>query len=107
MKDLNTILTSVNETMENIELTKIGATHTRTEQLEKLALCFHWLTEHRDKAHKDWMYFYFNSKANSSAAKEREADVKCPELYTLRHLMTSVKLVIDSLRTSISANKNG
>lgn len=107
MKDLNEILGEVNKTMESIELTKLGATHTRTEQLEKLALCFHWLTEHRDKAHKDWMSFYFNSKANSSAAKERESDMKCPELYTIRHLMTSVKLVIDSLRTSISANKNG
>jgi hypothetical protein len=53
------------------------------------------------------MSFYFGSKGSSSAAKEREADMRCPELYTLRHLMTSVKLVIDSLRTSISANKNG
>lgn len=105
MRDLTQILSDVNQTMESIELTKLGATHTRSEQLEKLALCFHWLTEHRDKAHRDWMSFYFNSKANSSAAKEREADMKCPELYTIRHLMTSTKLVIDSLRTSISANK--
>jgi hypothetical protein len=107
MKPIDEILLRVNKTMDSIEQTKIGATHNRTEQLEDLALCFHWLTEHRDKAHKDWMSYYFGSKANSSAAKEREADMRCPELYTIRHLMTSVKLVIDSLRTSISANKHG
>ena len=105
--ELTKILSNIDECIERLETLQLGLTHERTEQLDKLSSNYYWLTSHRDKAHKDWMSYYFNSKANSSAAKEREADMKVPELYTIRHFMASTKLVIDSLRTSISANKNG
>ena len=105
MRDLNEILTNVNKCIENLDTLELGLTHPRSEVLDKLSICYYWLTSHRDKAHKNWMSVYFNSKANSSAAKEREADMRVPELYTIRHFQSSVKLVIDGLRTSISANK--
>jgi hypothetical protein len=105
MKDLNEILQNIDVCIEELDLKKVGFIHERTEILDRLSNNYYWLTGHRDKAHKDWMSFYFNSKGNSSAAKEREADMKVPELYTIRHFMASTKLVIDSLRTSISANK--
>jgi hypothetical protein len=101
------ILKQISDCIERLDTLQLGFTHERSEMLDKLSINYFRLTEYRDKAHKDWMSYYFNSKANSSAAKEREADMKVPELYTLRHLMSSTKLVIDSLRTSISANKNG
>ena len=101
------ILKQISDCIERLDTLQLGFTHERSEMLDKLSINYFRLTEHRDKAHKDWMSYYFNSKANSSAAKEREADMKVPELYTLRHLQAATKLVIDSLRTSISANKNG
>jgi len=103
--ELTEILSNINNLIEKLDTLQLGLTHDRVEVLDKLAINYHRLTEHRDRAHKDWMSVYFNSKGNSSAAKEREADMRVPELYTLRHLMASTKLVIDSLRTSISANK--
>lgn len=105
--ELTDILKNIDECVEKLDTLKLGFTHERSEQLDKLSLNYYWLTNHRDTANKAWMSVYFNSKANSSAAKEREADMRVPELYTIRHFMSSTKLVIDSLRTSISANKNG
>ena len=107
MKDLDVILEKINNNIEKLDTLKLSFTHERSEVLDSLSNEYYWLTEHRIKFNEDWMSVYFNSKANSSAAKEREADMRVPELYKIRHLMSSTKLVIDSLRTSISANKNG
>lgn len=105
MKDLTEIMTDINKCIDDLETLKLSFTQPRTEILDKLSINYYHLTEHRTQFHQDWMSVYFSSKANSSAAKERECDMRVPELYTLRHTMSSVKLVIDSLRTSISANK--
>lgn len=104
MKDLNEILSDISKCIDDLEVKKIGFIQERTEILERLSFNYYWLTEHRDKAHKDWMSIYFQA-SGSNAAKEKEADNEVPELYTIRHFMSSTKLVIDSLRTSISANK--
>jgi hypothetical protein len=105
--ELTEILTNINNLVEKLDTLKLGLTHDRVEVLDKLAINYYRLTEHRDRAHKDWMSVYFNSKANSNAAKEKEEGARVPELYKLSRLMSSTKLVIDSLRTSISANKHG
>lgn len=105
MKDLTEILTSISDNIDKLETLKLSFTQPRSEVLDSLSSDYFWLTEHRIKFNEDWMSVYFNSKATSSAAKEREADMRVPELYKIRHMMSSTKLVIDSLRTSISANK--
>ena len=105
MRDLNEILTKINEANDKYEVCKLGDTHTQSEILQTLSTYYLHLTEYRVKFNDDWMSVYLNSKANSSAAKEREADTRVPELYKIRHFMSNTKLVIDSLRTSISANK--
>ena len=107
MKPLNEILGEIDACIDRLDTLKLNLTHDRTEMLDKLSINYYHLTSHRTKFNEDWMSVYFNSKATSSAAKEREADMRVPELYITRHFMSSTKLVIDSLRTSISATKNG
>ena len=107
MKDLKEILEEINGCIDKLDTLKLHLTQDRVEILDKLSINYYKLTNHRTKFHEDWMSVYFNSKANSSAAKEREADKEVPELYVCQHFMSSTKLVIDGLRTSISAMKNG
>ena len=44
-------------------------------------------------------------KGKSNAEKEREAEKMCPELYLIRHFIGSGRLVFDSVRSTLSANK--
>ena len=107
MKPLDKIIEAINLSTEKYEDLKIGDTHTQSEILQSLSANVYFLTEYRIHFHKQWMKAYFDSNGGSAAAKERFADNEVPELYTVRHLMASVNKVIDSLRTIISANKNG
>lgn len=105
MKPLNEILTAINASIEKYEITKLSFTHDQSEILRDLSTNLYYLTEHRVQYNNDWLSVYFSSKAGSGQAKEREADFKVPELYKVRQFMASANKVIDSLRTTISANK--
>lgn len=105
MKELNGILEKINSSIEKFEICKLSLTHDQSVILRDLSVSLHWLAEHRIAANKDWMYAYFNSKEKSAAAKEREADFKVPEMYKIRHLMASGYKVLESIRSTISANK--
>ena len=105
MKDLTEILEAINNSVDRYENCKLSFTQDQSEILRDLTTNLFWLAEHRVKFNEDWMSVYFASKATSSAAKEREADFKVPELYKIRHFMTSGNKVLDSMRTTISASK--
>lgn len=105
MKDLNEILSNINKAIERYENCKLGLVHEQAEIARDLSVNLHLLTAHRKQAHEDWLSVYMNSKANSSAAKEREADIKVGELYMIRHITTSANKVLDMLRSTISINK--
>lgn len=105
MKPLNEILEAINEAVDKFESCELSFTHKQSEILRDLSANVYFLTQYRIEFHKEWMKVYFESKATSSAAKERDADYKVPELYTIRHVMSSANKIIDSLRTTISANK--
>lgn len=107
MRDLTTILNTINKATERYEICQLGDTHTQSEILRDISTALHFLAAHRISANENWMSVYFNSKANSSAAKEREADFRVPELYKIRHFMQTASKVQDSLRSTISALKNG
>lgn len=107
MKPLAEILYRIDLANERYSVCKLGDTHTQSEILRDLSTALYDLTPHRVQANENWMSFYFNSKGKSNAEKEREADNRVPELYKIRHFVTSATKVLDSLRTSISANKNG
>lgn len=105
MKDLETILQTLNNSIEKYETKQLSLTDDQCDILRDISTSLYWLEQHRVKAHADWMSYYFNSKGKSNAEKEREADQKCPELYMLRHFISSGKVVFDSVRSTLSANK--
>jgi hypothetical protein len=105
MRDLNQILTKINEAIERYEHCKLGLVQDQAEIARDLSVNLHWLTDHRKQAHEAWLSVYLNSKASSSAAKEREADIKVGELYAIRHITTSANKVLDMIRSTISVNK--
>lgn len=105
MKDLDTILTEVNQVIETYETCQLSLTAQQSDILRVLSSNFHYLAEHRIKYHEAWLSVYFNSRATSVSAKEREADSSVRELYKIRHFMNSISKVIDSVRSTISASK--
>lgn len=105
MKPLNQILEAVEISVERYELCKIGDTHTQSEIAKDLSSNLFFLAGHKVEAMESWMSFYFQSKGKSEAAKEREADMKCPELYKIRQILSAGSKVLDSIRSTISANK--
>lgn len=105
MKPLNDILSEVDRLVSDLEVKKLGLIQDRSEILEGLSVANYWLANHRDFFKKKWEIAYSNCPEKSHVSKERFADNQVPELYTIRHVMGAIKLLIDSLRTSISANK--
>lgn len=106
MKDLNEILTNIDNAVSRYENCKLGLVQDQAEIARDLSVNLHWLTDHRKQAHEAWLSVYLNSKASSSAAKEREADIKVGELYAIRHITTSANKVLEVIRTTVSVNKN-
>jgi hypothetical protein len=105
MKDLNRILENINSAVERYEIQKLSLTQDQSEILRDLSVNFHWLAEHKIDANKKWNWAYFNSKEKSVAGKERQADFEVPEMYTIRQMLASSKVVLDSIRSTISTNK--
>jgi len=106
MKPLDEILEKINECVEKYERCKLSFTSDQSEILRDLSTSLHWLAEHKITANKDWNFQYFNSKEKSVSAKEREADFKVPEMYKIRQLLSSGHKVLDSVRSTLSANKS-
>lgn len=105
MRDLSAILEKINNAIDRYEVCKLSFTQEQSEILRDLSTGLYYLSEHRIKANEDWVRAYFESNATSSTAKEREADSKVPELYKIRHFMTSGYKVLESIRSTLSANK--
>jgi len=104
MKPLEEILEKINKSISEYETKKLSFTQEQSEILRDLSVNLHWLAEHRIYYHNQWLGVYFETKG-SNASKERESDYKVPELYKIRHLMSSGYKVLESLRSTISANK--
>ena len=105
MKDLKEILARLDGAIEKFETCKLSLTQDQSEILRDISTSLYFLSHHKVKYHEDWMSVYFASKAGSATAKEKEADMKVPELYLIRQFTTSGSKVLDSMRTTISANK--
>jgi hypothetical protein len=105
MRDLNEILTNIDDAVARYENCKLGLVQDQAEIARDLSVNLHWLTSHRKQVHEAWLSVYLSSKASSSAAKEREADIKVGELYAIRHITTSANKVLDMIRSTISVNK--
>ena len=75
-----------------------------SEILRTLTSNLFYLEAYRVKAKNEWMESYFDCEG-TNANKERVADSEVKELYMLRHLMSSVYRITDSLRSQISIYK--
>jgi hypothetical protein len=106
MKDLEIILDNINKAVERYEVCKLSLTADQSDILRILSTNLHYLTEKRIEAQQEWLSVYFSSKAGSMGAKEKEADFRVPQLYQIRRFMDSGNKVMDSVRSTISANKN-
>ena len=104
---LTEILAKIDQATEKYDTCKIGDTHTQSEILKEMSTALHFLISHKVDAHKAWLKAYYECKEKSATSKEKHADNTVPELYIIRHFMTSGYKIVDSLRTTISANKNG
>lgn len=105
MKDLNVILENINSAIERYEVQKLSLTIEQSLILRDLSVNLHWLAEHKIDANKKWNWAYFNSKEKSAAGKERQADFEVPEMYKIRQLLASGMKVLESIRSTMSANK--
>lgn len=105
MKNLEQILDTINKSCDRYETCKLSLVSDQSEILRDLSTALFKLSDLKVKAHEEWMSFYFQSKGKSEAAKEREADMKCPELYKIRNFLSAGYKVLDSVRSTLSANK--
>lgn len=105
MRDLISILFEINKAVDDYNTLQLKQITEQSEILRRLTTNLYWLEEHRIQAHKKWHSIYFQSTGKTNAAKEREADNKCPEIYQIRRITTAAYKVVDSIRSTISAYK--
>ena len=105
MRGLNEILTEINEAVDKYHTLQLKAFIDQSEILRSLTSSLFWLEKFRVEAHEKWNSIYFQSQGKSGAAKEREADLKVPELYMIRRIMTGGYKVVDSIRSTISIHR--
>jgi hypothetical protein len=106
MKELETILGSINDLIDRYHTLQLNLVKDQSEILRGLTSNLYFLERFRIDAHVKWESMYFQSQGKSGAAKEREADLKTPELYSIRRTMTGAYKVVDALRSTISIYKN-
>lgn len=103
--DLYTILDEITKLVEDYHNLQLTLVKDQSEILRGLTTNLYFLEKYRIEAFETWQSVYFQSKGTSSAAKQREADFKVPELYQIRRIMEGGYKVVDSLRSTISIYK--
>lgn len=105
MRPLPEILAKIDSATERYETKQLGLISDQAEILRDLSVALHFLVPHKIEAHTRWLEKYYEHKG-SNPQKERHADKEVPELYMIRHFLNSGYKVMESLRSTISANKN-
>ena len=105
MITLEDVLKEINEQVDKYHTLQLKAIIDQSEILRSLTSSLFWLEKYRVDAHEKWNSVYFQSQGKSGAAKDREADLKVPELYMIRRIMTGGYKVVDSIRSTISIHK--
>ena len=105
MKPLQAILDQINSAVDKYHVLTLKMVVEQSEILRELTTGLYFLEQHRIEANEKWNSTYFQSQGKTNAAKEREADIKCPEIYKIRRIMTGGYKVVDSIRSTISVNR--
>lgn len=103
--ELITILNQINKHIEDYHSLQLNLVKDQSEILRGLTTNLYFLEKFRIEAYENWQSVYFQSKGTSGAAKQREADLKVPELYKIRRIMEGGYKVVDSIRSTISIYK--
>lgn len=101
MKPLEDILSRIVQARETYDTCKLSLRAEQSEILRELSVSFADLTDHRISAREDWM-FHYNQIDGSNPVREKYADHKVPELYKIRRVMDATKILIDSVRSTLS-----
>lgn len=107
MKDLNEILSDINKCIDDHATCKLGTIQTQLEISRTLAVNLKWLGDYKVYYKEQWNKAFMESTEKSDKKKEIDADTKVPELYLIRNVLRYTEKNLDTLRTSVSANKNG
>jgi len=105
MKTLEVILKSIRDAKELYENCKLSLPADQTEILRTLSLAYSDLSEHRIEANEEWNKVYF-SKIGSNALRSKESDKEVPHLYMIRRTMESTKILIDTVRSTLSSARS-
>lgn len=105
MKPLNKILYSINLANDRFRTLELGFVSEQSEILRDLSCAFVDLIPHKKEARENWINAY-NSIKGSNASKERHADSEVMEYDLVRDIMKAVELQMNSIRSTLSANKN-
>tara|TARA_R110000851_G_scaffold316151_4_gene479094 strand:+ start:928 stop:1224 length:297 start_codon:yes stop_codon:yes gene_type:complete len=94
-------LDEVNEIIESYE----GGEYKDIFKMQrKLACNIHFLTDERVKYNVEWNTEYHNHNSTVNAVKTRYADKVVPELYMLRHFLSSASTVLMAISQEIKRN---
>ena len=104
MKPLEEILNRIQAAKEAYDTLKLSQVSDQSRILRELSISYHDLNDHRIDTREDWMFNY-NEAVGSNAYREKYADHKVPELYKIRRVMESTKVLIECVRSTISAAK--
>lgn len=105
MKPLQAILERIRTAKSTYDTLKLSQVPDQSEILRELSVSYHDLNEHRIEARENWM-FHYNEAKGTNAFREKFADHKVPELYLIRRNMEATKILIDTVRSTISAAKS-
>ena len=105
MKTLDEISKNLIHAIDTYESLPLDDVMTLSEILRILDVNLSHLVFVRDEFYKKFQSVYFNSKGSSSAAKDKEAQMKVPELDLVRKILHHYSDVQGSIRSQISLRK--
>lgn len=105
MRKLQDILDEFDAATDTYEALELKFVSDQSELHRRFSICYKHLADHRIEAHARWMSHKYHSTKQSNAAKESEADMKTPELYKIRHVMSACKILVEATRMTISVSK--
>lgn len=92
-------LNKINEIIEKYNNIVIADGNTLSHLLRELTCQLFFLEGHRIEAHNKFNNVMFNRGKDSVSGATIKANNEVPELYKLRHVITSAYKVVDALRS--------
>ena len=106
MYSLNEVLENLSDVVERYQNVPLIETESLSEILRDLGCNLSYLVQLRKEYYIKFQSVYFNSQATTNAAREREAEMKVPELDEVRKILRHYSDLQSDIRTQISLWKN-